>query len=636
MEQTEERKLLNELHFINSLTKEKEKFTPQEGNRVNFYMCGPTVYDHSHLGHARAYMLMDTVRKVMRDYFNYDVHYCMNITDIEDKIIKKSNDPEDGRSFQEIARFYEEDFLNDMATLNVELPDSMPRVSEYVPEIVDFIQKIIDNRYAYESNESVYFNVIKYSEDNHKYPKLNTATQEKLAELLKDGEGVLEQENEKKNKEKINEQDFVLWKKSKENEPFWESQWGKGRPGWHIECSAMSHAIFEKYPIDIHAGGEDLKFPHHDNEIAQSEAHHGCDQWVNYFIHVGHLHIDKQKMSKSLKNFIKIKEFTKKYDAKKIRFLFLLQRWNTIMNFDPEKSMTEALAKEAQFLEFFKQAKAIIRNFDIKKNPQKWDAVDKALNQKLRDTMTQVHHHLCNNIDTPSVILELGNLVGETNKYMKGKDTQIKSPLVVNIAKYILKITKCLGLVDQDPFAYNASSDETGEEAKVDPFVQTIVNFRDEIKQLAFEKDNKKLLIDQCDKVRDVDMANLGIKIEDTGMKTQSNWIKEDPEVLLKSIADKKEAKEKKIREKEEKRLLEEKKKSTPPNEWYSTFESDKYSQFDENGLPTHNEKGEELSKEKKKGLEKQMKAKVKKYQKYLDTLEKQAKKKAEEEEKKE
>lgn len=215
----------------------------------------------------------------MRDYFNFDVSYCMNITDIEDKIIRKSNDPEVGMTWDQIARFYEEDFLNDMATLNVEMPDVLTRVSEYVQENIDYIQKIIDNGYAYESNKSVYFDVVKYVDEGHTYPKLNTAAQEKLAELLKDGEGVLEDgDDDKKQSEKKSPQDFVLWKKSKENEPTWDSQWGKGRPGWHIECSAMSNAIFQKYPLDIHAGGEDLKFPHHDNEIAQSEAYFGCDK----------------------------------------------------------------------------------------------------------------------------------------------------------------------------------------------------------------------------------------------------------------------------------------------------------------------------------------------------------------------
>lgn len=323
----------------------------------------------------------------------------MNITDIDDKIIKKAN--EESKEFTEISRYYEKDFLDDMQTLNVEMPDSMPRVSEYVEEIVTFIQTLVEKQYAYESNGSVYFDVAKYTKAGHAYPKLNIAAKEDIEKLLMEGEGVLS--DEKTEGEKQNKQDFALWKKSKENEPNWTSPWGEGRPGWHIECSAMSHSIFKAFPIDIHAGGEDLKFPHHDNEIAQSEAFHECHQvsksysilqWINYFLHVGHLHIDNCKMSKSLKNFIKIKEFTKVYTPKQLRFLFLLQKWNRIMNFDPETSMQEAIQKEKQFAEFFQQAKGIIRNYDIKKNPQKWTKEEFELNQKLRDTKEKVHHHL--------------------------------------------------------------------------------------------------------------------------------------------------------------------------------------------------------------------------------------------------
>lgn len=196
-------------------------------------------------------------------------------------------------------------------------------------------------------------------------------------------------------------------------------------------------------------------------------------------------------MSKSLKNFIKIKEFTRKYSAKTLRFLFLLQRWNTIMNFDPEKSMTEAIAKEKQFGEFFKNAKGTIRNFDIKKNPQKWETEDRDLDSKLRKTKEKVHHHLCNNIDTPSVILELSSLMSETNKYMKDITRNVKSPLIVSISQYVLKISKCLGLVEVDPFQYTSVSEGGDPEALMAPFVQVTIDFRDRVKQLAFEKDNK-------------------------------------------------------------------------------------------------------------------------------------------------
>jgi cysteinyl-tRNA synthetase len=298
------------------------------------------------------------------------------------------------------------------------------------------------------------------------------------------------------------------------------------------------------------------------------------------------------------------------------------------MNFDPDKSMAEALAKDDQFKEFFSQSKAIIRNFDIKKNPQKWIQVDFDLDSKLREAKEKIHHHLCNNVDTASVIHELGSLIVETNKYLKNEETQVKSSLIVSISQYILKISKCLGLVENDPFRYTSVSEETDPETLVAPYVQVAVAFRDQVKQLAGQ--DKKLLIEQCDKVRDEHLAQLGIRLEDTGMATPSVWMKEDPETLLKSIADKKAAKEKKEKDKEEAKIIEDKKKSCPPSEWYKTFETDAFSKFDESGIPTHDVDGKELTKEKVNGLKKQMKAKDKKYAKYLEKLEQEEKKRAE------
>jgi len=260
------------------------------------------VYDESHMGHARSYVSFDILKRIMTDYFGYNVKLVMNITDIDDKIIRKAI--EENISFEEISRRYETEFFDDMRRLNVSLPESITRVSEFVPEIVAFIEKIIENGYAYESNGSVYFDVKKYSsEPNHTYAKLEP-TSVNNKELMAEGEGVL---TNSETSDKRGEADFALWKKSKPGEPKWPSKWGEGRPGWHIECSAMAASIFKKYPIDIHTGGVDLRFPHHDNEIAQSEAYYNCDNWVNNFWHTGHLHIAGKKMSKSLKNFITIK-----------------------------------------------------------------------------------------------------------------------------------------------------------------------------------------------------------------------------------------------------------------------------------------------------------------------------------------
>ena len=315
------------------------------------------------MGHARTYVSFDIIKRIMVDYFGMNVKLVMNITDIDDKIIRKAI--EQKVDFKEISLKYETEFLEDMRRLNVALPDSITRVSEFVHEIVAFIETIINNGYAYESNGSVYFDVKKYSaEPNHTYAKLEPTSvnsKEKMAE----GEGVL---TNAETTEKRDAADFALWKKSKEGEPKWPSPWGEGRPGWHIECSAMAASIFKKYPIDIHTGGVDLRFPHHDNEIAQSEAYYKCDNWINNFWHTGHLHIQGKKMSKSLKNFLTIKQILEDFNPRQVRFLFLIHTWSTLMNYSTDKSLPEAVSKERKFTEFFRTVKACIRNSSIREN----------------------------------------------------------------------------------------------------------------------------------------------------------------------------------------------------------------------------------------------------------------------------
>ena len=291
----------------------------------------------------------------------------MNITDVDDKIIRKSN--EANCEFTEISRKYENEFMEDMKKLNVGLPTVITRVSEYMPEIITYIEQIIKNEYAYESNGSVYFDVEAFNASpDHRYNKLEPGASNDH-ERAAEGEGVLAAA-ETQASEKRGPKDFALWKKSKANEPKWDSPWGEGRPGWHIECSAMAGAILPNPPLDIHTGGVDLKFPHHDNEVAQSEAYYQNDCWVKNFWHTGHLNIDGLKMSKSLKNFITIKAILGKYNARQVRFVFLLHHWSSLMNYS-DSTWAEAIAKEKQFSEFFYSVKAFTRNISVN-DSQKW------------------------------------------------------------------------------------------------------------------------------------------------------------------------------------------------------------------------------------------------------------------------
>jgi cysteinyl-tRNA synthetase len=280
-----------------------------------------------HVDVERAHQLLDGVRDVLTVWL--DAKHGAEVTKPE--------------IFRELAAHWEGEFMKDMAALNVRPCDVLTRVSEYVPEIVAYVQRIIDNGYAYEADGSVYFDTRKFDgHDGHHYAKLEPWSAGSTA-LIEEGEGSLGA----KLGGKRHPADFALWKKSKPGEPAWDSPWGRGRPGWHIECSVMASEVLGSN-LDIHSGGIDLAFPHHDNELAQSEAYHKCYQWVNYFLHPGHLHIEGQKMSKSLKNFISIQEALEKYTARQIRLYFLLQPWDGPVDFK-ESGMEAVRSVEKTF-----------------------------------------------------------------------------------------------------------------------------------------------------------------------------------------------------------------------------------------------------------------------------------------------
>jgi cysteinyl-tRNA synthetase len=627
----------------NSLCNEKVEFFTKNGDRtINWYMCGPTVYDSAHLGHARTYLTFDIIRRILSNYFHYDVNLCMNITDIDDKIIQRSN--EQKKNFSEFARYWEDSFFKDMRALNVMYPNYITRVSEYIPEIIAFIEVIIKNGYAYEKNGSVYFDIEAYKKGKHLYAKLVPQDKNQNLEELQEAEGALSKDN---TGEKKNKGDFALWKTSKKDEPFWDSPWGKGRPGWHIECSVMSFSVFGQ-SLDIHSGGIDLKFPHHDNEIAQTEAHDESKQWINYFLHTGHLKIEGLKMSKSLKNFKKITDFISLYSPNAFRLYFCNSKWDMDMDFT-ENGLSMSSANDKKITEFFQNIKVWARENDLKRD-LKFDPEDSALNKFFNESKKNIHQFFCDNFNTPGVVTSVLDLIKKTYEYHDKCEQKksLKLHLVYGVAKYISDILKCLGLVYNtefvDYFRLNESDGGKNAEEILTPFINAITDFRGEVKDSCIADKDVKKVLSICDKLRDEVLPNLGVRIEDKGNKEKSVWKFFDKEEYLKEKEKEKELKENKKKQKEAEAKEREHKLSLTAKEYYATL-TDKYSEFDSEGIPTKNAKGNELSKEQYNKLKKEFAKHDKQHQKWLEQQEKkkaeggnkkEKKKKKDKEEKKE
>lgn len=374
------------MKIYNSLTNSLENFNSIEKNKVGIYVCGPTVYNYIHIGNSRPIIVFDVLARYLKS-IGYEVKFVQNFTDIDDKIIKKSI--EENISFKDITEKYISAFLEDISKLNVIEGIIRPRVSENIPEIIEMIKNLIDNSYAYELNGDVLFDVHKYKN----YGQLSNRT-------------LSDTENEE-NINKRNVEDFVLWKKKKEGEPFWNSPWSEGRPGWHIECSAMS----EKYlgnNFDIHCGGLDLIFPHHENEIAQSICSH-CEKtsFANYWMHNGFVEINGEKMSKSIGNFITLHDILEKYDGNVLRFFMLTSHYRKPINFSYE-------------------------NIDIAK---------KTLTS-IEDTLYR-YESLSNTNDSNKELLELLNKFND--KFMYSLDEDLNTPgAISSIHEHIREINKLI------------------------------------------------------------------------------------------------------------------------------------------------------------------------------------------------
>ena len=305
------------IQIYNTLTRKKEPFIPQEEGKVSMYVCGPTVYNYIHIGNARPVIAFDTVRRYL-EYRGYDVKFVSNFTDVDDKIIATANDL--GEDVSELTERFINAYFEDVTALGCNKADAHPRVTDHIEDIVNFIQVLVDKGFAYESEGDVYYRTAKFEG----YGKLSKQSTDELVI------GARIEAGEKKE----NPLDFVLWKAAKENEISWGSPWGAGRPGWHIECSVMAREHLGD-TIDIHAGGQDLTFPHHENEIAQSEAMTG-KQFANYWMHNGYINIDNEKMSKSLNNFVLVNDIRKQIDPKVLRFFILSVHYRHPVNFSQD------------------------------------------------------------------------------------------------------------------------------------------------------------------------------------------------------------------------------------------------------------------------------------------------------------
>eukprot|EP01071_Lankesteria_metandrocarpae_P002550 Lankesteria_metandrocarpae@DN2404_c0_g1_i1.p1 len=633
-------RLVTGLQVHNSLTGGKVEFIPINGRTVLWYGCGPTVYDAAHMGHARTYLVFDALRRIMSDYFGYSVVMCMNITDIDDKIIQRS--VEQNKPFSEFARYWENHFFKDMKALNILLPDMITRVSEYISEIVVYIQKILDNQFAYLSNGSIYFDTQNFIRDDRFYYGRMEPGSVTDTERVLEGEGALTAVDVVNEKRAAS--DFALWKKAKEGEPSWDSPWGKGRPGWHIECSAMASEILG-FPIDIHSGGIDLRFPHHDNELAQCEAHDMKPQWVNYFLHSGHLDIQGRKMSKSLKNFVTISDVLQEYSARCVRLLCLMHRWDAPMDYAPDgSSMGEASTLDKTFLNFFANVKSMLRSA-VTSTDQMLRAEDLKLFESTKKTEETIHEALIDNFNTPNALTSLQSLVSNVNVYMANNTpVTTRMTMVLKAARVVFRILRIFGVTNGSDHLLNYIDDEsdlasTESQAKFTSAVDSFTAFRNDVRlsaratlqtsrttlkeggtheqALEASATSAATLLKKCDEVRDEDLVELGVQLEDKG--NVSSWKSVPKEIIL---AERIKKTELEAEQQEKRRVLkeaEEKKKAqkeaeaaVPPQSFYRTFNSDMYSEFDEEGIPLTTGDGAPVSKsmkdKAKKFLEKHMK----------------------------
>jgi len=471
------------IRLYNTLTRKKEILQPVEEGKIGLYACGPTVYDYFHIGNARVFIFFDVLRRHL-SYRGYKVTFVQNYTDIDDKMINRA--AEMGITVDGLAEKFIRCYKEDAAALHIEPPDYEPRATEYIPQIIALIQKLIEKGHAYELDGDVYYDV-------ESFPDYGKLSHQDLDELAL---GVRVELDERKR----HPMDFVLWKKEKPGEPSWDSPWGKGRPGWHIECSAMSmHFLGET--LDIHAGGRDLIFPHHENEIAQSEGTTGRE-FARYWLHAGYLNIDSQKMSKSLGNVFTVRGLRQKYDPRVLRFFMLSAHYRSPMNFSEE-----LLQQAASALERLNNAVFNLQDCLKKSHDGPPDDEEKALLQFLEESREKFIQSMDDDINTADAIAALFELARSTNSYVNRSHSQ-SSEVVEKLVQFFQEADSILGFLD------------TRQPEELEGEIEELIARREEARR------EKNFAL--ADAIRD-QLRERGIILEDTPQGVRWKVVAEEP-----------------------------------------------------------------------------------------------------------
>lgn len=459
------------MKLYNTLTKKKEEFIPLEPGKVKMYVCGPTVYNFIHIGNARPMIVFDTARRYM-EYKGYEVNYVSNFTDVDDKIIKKSL--EEGVSAEEVSQRYIQECKKDMADMNVQPATTHPQATQEIEGMIEMIKDLIEKGYAYEVEGTVYFRTRKFDQ----YGKLS----HKNLDDLRSGNRSLLVSGEDQKEDPL---DFVLWKPKKEGEPYWVSPWSEGRPGWHIECSVMAKKYLGE-EIDIHAGGEDLIFPHHENEIAQSECCNG-KIFARYWLHNGFLNIDNRKMSKSLGNFFTVREIGEQYDLQVLRFFMLSAHYRSPINFSREIMESSRNALE-RIVTAVSNLKHLLENASV----SEMTAQEKTLLEEMGEFRRKFEEAMDDDLNTADAQAAIFELVKFANTHGNEEST---ASFLTAVRQEIIALSDILGLlVDR-------------KEENLDQEIEALIAER----QAARKARN----FQRADEIRD-QLQNMGIILEDT------------------------------------------------------------------------------------------------------------------------